>query len=98
MDPFLCNDLVNIFPQHRIRRQQLDNFHCYATRCKYNSGSGVFYVVRIFPLLGNRSVFYGSALRLYKCHRTESELRERQNKNENGVSPQQSRKKGLAEE
>jgi hypothetical protein len=28
--------------------------------------TGVFYVVRIYPLLGNECVFYGSASRLYK--------------------------------
>jgi hypothetical protein len=28
-------------------------------RCKYNNiGSGVFYVVRIYPLLGNGRVFH----------------------------------------
>jgi hypothetical protein len=44
-----------------------DNFRCCATRCKYNSrGRGVFYVVRIYPLLGNGYIFYGSASNLYK--------------------------------
>jgi hypothetical protein len=31
-----------------------------------NRGRGVFYVVRINPLLGNGYIFYGSALRLYR--------------------------------
>jgi hypothetical protein len=32
----------------------MGHFRCYATRCKYNnSGRGVFYVVLIYPLLGN---------------------------------------------
>jgi hypothetical protein len=48
-------------------QKQSDNFRFYATRCKYNNrGRGVFYVVRIYPLLGNGFVFYGSASRLYK--------------------------------
>jgi hypothetical protein len=44
------------------------------------------------PVLGNRCVSYRSASRLYKWHGTESNQREY----ENGVSPQRSRKKGLA--
>jgi hypothetical protein len=36
-------------------------------RCKYNNReSDIFYVVRIYPLLGIGYVFYGSASRLYK--------------------------------
>jgi hypothetical protein len=53
--PLLGNRSVNTFSRQRIRRQQSDNFRCYTTRCKYNRGRGVFYVVRINPLLGNRS-------------------------------------------
>jgi hypothetical protein len=30
VDPFLGNDSVNTFPRQRIRRQQSDNFRCYA--------------------------------------------------------------------
>jgi hypothetical protein len=44
IDPFLGNDSVNTFPRQRIRRQQSDNFHCYATRCKYKTEEGVFSV------------------------------------------------------
>jgi hypothetical protein len=53
--------------RQRIRRQQLDTFNFYATRCKDNNiGSGVFYEVRIYPLLGNEYVFNVSTSRLYK--------------------------------
>jgi hypothetical protein len=46
---------------YNIARQQSDNFRFYVKRCKYNNiGSSVFYVVHIYPLLGNRCVFYGS--------------------------------------
>jgi hypothetical protein len=46
-------------PAQRIGRQQSDNFRCCAMRCKYNSrGRVIFYVVRIYPLLGNGCVFY----------------------------------------
>jgi hypothetical protein len=77
-DQFLGNDSVNTFPRQRILRQQLDNFRCYATRCKYNNrGRGVFYVVHIHPLLGNGCVFYGSASRLYKSYKSESNQRSR---------------------
>jgi hypothetical protein len=63
----MCNDSVNTFPRQRIRMQQSDNFRSYATRYKYNNKERcVFYVVRIYPLLGNGCVFYGSASRLYK--------------------------------
>jgi hypothetical protein len=66
VDSLLGNDSVNIFSRQRIRRQQPDNSRCYAILFKYsNRGSGVFYVVRIYPLLGNWYVFYGSASRLY---------------------------------
>jgi hypothetical protein len=60
VDPLLGNDSVNTFPWQRTRRQQLDDFRCHATRCKYNNkGRGVFYVVRIYPLLGNGCDFMG---------------------------------------
>jgi plasmid stabilization system protein ParE len=53
--------------RQRIRRQQSDNFRCYATRCKYNNTvRGVLYVIRIYPLLSNGCVFYGFASLLYK--------------------------------
>jgi hypothetical protein len=58
VDPLLCNDTVNTFSRHRIRTQQSDNFRCYAKRSEYkNRGIGVFYVVHIYPLLGNGCVF-----------------------------------------
>jgi hypothetical protein len=61
VDPLLGNDSVNTFPRQRIRKQQSDNFRCYAARCKYNSrGRGVLYVVRI------RCVLHVSASRVYK--------------------------------
>jgi hypothetical protein len=50
----------NKFPRKRVRRQQSDNFRCYATHYEYNSrGRGVFYMVRIYALLDNGCVFYG---------------------------------------
>jgi hypothetical protein len=61
VDQLLGNDSVNTFPRQQMHRQQSDNFLCYATHCKHNRGRGVFYVVRIYPLLGNGCVFYGSA-------------------------------------
>jgi hypothetical protein len=51
--PLLGNGSLNTSPPQRIRRQQSDNFRCYETRCKYNRGRGVLYVVRIYSLLGN---------------------------------------------
>jgi hypothetical protein len=66
--------------------------------CKYNNrGGGVFYVVHIYPLLGNGCVFYGSTSRLHKWCRTKLNQNENEDENENGATPQQSRKKGLAE-
>jgi hypothetical protein len=48
----LC--VIYIVTRTPISRQESDNFRCYATRCKCNNrGRGVFYVVRIYPLLGN---------------------------------------------
>jgi hypothetical protein len=53
-DPLLGNDSLNTSPRQRIRVQQSDNVRCYATCSKYNDrGRGVYYVVRIYPLLGN---------------------------------------------
>jgi hypothetical protein len=42
------------FHRQRILRQQSYNFRCYAMGCKYNNrGRGVFYMVGVYPLLGN---------------------------------------------
>jgi hypothetical protein len=60
--PLLDNESLNTFPRQRIRRQQLDNFSCYAARCKYNRGRGVF---------------YGSTSRLYKQSSRKSEVSRR---------------------
>jgi hypothetical protein len=73
VDPLLGKNSVSTFQRQRIRRQQSDTFRCYATRCNYNTrGRGDFYVVRIYPLLGNACVFCGTSSRLYKWYRTES--------------------------
>jgi hypothetical protein len=59
----LGNCSVNTFPRQRIRRQQSNNFSCYATvpqtRLRNNSGSGIF---------------CGSASRLYNEDLTQLEL------------------------
>jgi hypothetical protein len=58
MCPLLGNDSVNTFLQQRIRRQQSDNFRCYATDCKYNSGGRVvFYFGSLISIAGRRMCF-----------------------------------------
>jgi hypothetical protein len=68
----------NTSPRATNSRQHSDNFRFYATCCKYyNRGRGVFYVVRICPLLGNGCVFYESTSRLYKQTSSKSEVSRR---------------------
>jgi hypothetical protein len=95
VDPFLGNDSLGAISRRRMRRQQSDNFRCYAARYKYNSrGRGVFYVVRMYPLLGNGCVFYGPPRNCING----TEPNQIRNENENGASPWQSRKKGSAKD
>jgi hypothetical protein len=61
VDPFLSNDSVNTSRGNEYAGNNRITSVAMQRRCKYNSRigvvRGVFYVVRLYPLLGNGCVF-----------------------------------------